>query len=50
VPLDDEWGSVGGHLIYRLLDGLELTVRGGHDFDNSQGNGFRVGGGIAYRF
>jgi hypothetical protein len=25
-------------------------VRGGHDFDNSQGNGFRVGGGIAYRF
>jgi hypothetical protein len=50
VPLDDEWGSAGGHLIYRLLNGLELTVRGGHDFDNSQGNGFRVGGGIAYRF
>ena len=50
VALDEEWGSVGGHLIYRLLDGLELTVRGGHDFANSQGDGFRVGGGIAYRF
>lgn len=50
VPLDEEWGSVGGHLIYRLLGGLELTVRGGHDFANSQGDGFRVGGGIAYRF
>lgn len=50
VPLDEEWGTAGGHLAYRLLDGLEVTVRGGHDFGNSQGDGFRVGGGIAYRF
>lgn len=50
VPLDEEWGSVDGHATYQLFDGFEVTVRGGHDFDNSQGNGFRVGGGIAYRF
>jgi hypothetical protein len=50
VPLDEEWGSIDGHASYQLFDGFEVTVRGGHDFDNSQGNGFRVGGGIAYRF
>lgn len=50
VALDEAWGSAGGHVTYRLLDGFELTVRGGHDFANSQGDGFRVGGGIAYRF
>jgi hypothetical protein len=50
VPLDEEWGSVDGHARYQLFDGFEVTVRGGHDFDNSQGNGFRIGGGFAYRF
>lgn len=50
VPLDEEWGSVGGHLGYQLFDGFEVTLRGSQDFDNSQGNGFRVGGGLAYRF
>lgn len=50
VALDEEWGSVDGHVAYQLFDGFEVTLRGGHDFDNSQGNGYRVGGGIAYRF
>ncbi len=50
VELDEDWGSADGHLAYQLFDGFEVTIRGGHDFGNSQGNGFRIGGGIAYRF
>lgn len=50
VALDEEWGSVDGHVGYQLFDGVEVTLRGGHDFDNSQGNGYRIGGGLAYRF
>ncbi len=50
VPLDEDWGSVDGHLGYQLFDGFEIVVRGGSDFNNSQGNTTRIGGGISYRF
>lgn len=50
VALDKNWGSVDGHVSYELFHGFDVTLRGGRDFANDQGNGYRIGGGLAYRF
>ncbi|MDQ7251617.1 hypothetical protein [Dongia sedimenti] len=51
TPLDGSWGNVRGDLLWRTpIDGVDLALHGGHDFDNRQGNGWSAGGGLAFRF
>lgn len=50
LPLDTDTGAVGARLTYSLSEALDATLRGSQDFANDRGNGFRFGGGLAYRF
>lgn len=50
LRLDTDTGTVGARLTYSLTEALDATLRGSHDFVNDRGNGFRFGGGLAYRF
>lgn len=51
TPLDDSWGVAQGHLLWRTpLPNVELEIRGSHDFDNRQGNGWSIGSSLGFRF
>lgn len=50
LPLDDSWGHVSASVTYLLTDKLDASLRGGHDFANARGDGFRLGAGLGYRF
>jgi hypothetical protein len=50
-PLDDSWGNVQGNMLWRTpISGVDLALHGGQDFANRQGDGWSVGGGLAFRF
>lgn len=50
LALDDDGGTLGANATYRLSERLDVTLRADHDIENARGNGFRFGGGLAYRF
>ena len=50
LPLDSAWGHASAGVTYRLTDQLDASLRGGHDFANARGDGFRLGAGLGYRF
>jgi hypothetical protein len=50
LPLDTDTGTVGLRVTYRLTRALDAALRGSQDFANDRGDGFRFGGGLAYRF
>ncbi len=50
LALDDSWGNASASATYRLTDKLDASLRGGHDFSNARGDGFRLGAGLGYRF
>jgi hypothetical protein len=50
LALDDSWGNASASATYRLTDKIDASLRGGHDFANARGDGFRLGAGLGYRF
>jgi hypothetical protein len=51
TPLDQSWGNVQGHMLWRTpIPGVDLMLHGAQDFANAQGNGWSAGGGLAFRF
>lgn len=51
TPLDESWGNVQGHLLWRTpIRGVDLSLHGAQDFAKRQGNGWSAGGGLAFRF
>lgn len=50
LSLDEDWVTLGASATYRLTDKLDLNLRADRDIENARGNGFRFGGGLAYRF
>jgi hypothetical protein len=50
LPLDADVGTAGLRVTYSLTEALDASLRGSHDFANDRGDGFRFGGGLAYRF
>lgn len=50
LSLDNDWGTLGASLLWRILPDLDLSLRADRDIENARGNGTRFGGGLVYRF
>lgn len=50
LALDDDWGTLGANVMWRIRPDLDLSLRADHDIENARGNSLRFGGGVAWRF
>lgn len=50
LALDDDWGTLGANVMWRIRPDLDLSLRADHDIENARGNSLRFGGGLAWRF